>query len=95
MKGLGYRNVFFHSGDGTRGLPEYAPYGGIVVTAAAPHVPPPLLEQLAGEGYLVIPVGGRGNQMLERWYRKGSEFERERVAPVAFVPLVGDFGWAE
>jgi protein-L-isoaspartate(D-aspartate) O-methyltransferase len=79
--------------DGTLGLPEHAPYDAIIVTAAAPRVPEPLKEQLADGGRLVVPVGGRMGQMLERWRRMGDDFDQERIAPVAFVPLVGDHGW--
>jgi len=81
--------------DGTMGLPAYAPYDAIIVTAAAPHVPEPLKDQLALDGFLVLPVGGRDGQMLERWRHTPKGFDRERIAPVAFVPLVGDHGWEE
>src|SRR5512140_1696095 len=59
---LGYNNIFVHIGDGSSGWEEAAPYGGIVVAAAAPSVPQPLLEQLAEKGHLVIPVGSAGFQ---------------------------------
>ncbi len=95
LHALGYENVFVHVGDGSRGLQEFAPYDGIVVTAAAPQVPELLLEQLSDGGRLVIPVGARGNQSLERWIRSGDEFEQELLTGVAFVPLVGQFGWQE
>ena len=72
LQELGVRNVAVHLGDGTLGLPRYAPYQAIMVTAASPAVPPPLLEQLADGGRLVIPVGGHGSQMLERWRRQGT-----------------------
>lgn len=90
---LGLDNVEVLEVDGTLGLPEHAPYEAIIVTAAAPHVPEPLKEQLCDGGRLVLPVGGRMGQMLERWRRKGDDFDCERIAPVAFVPLVGDHGW--
>jgi len=82
-------------GDGSLGLPEQAPFDAIVVTAAAPRVPEALMEQLSEGGRLVLPVGDRGGQMLERWTRKGERLDRETVAPVAFVPLVGKGGWGE
>jgi protein-L-isoaspartate(D-aspartate) O-methyltransferase len=91
---LGLENVTIIEGDGTRGLPEHAPFQGIMVTAAAPGVPEPLKEQLSDGGYLVLPVGGRGGQMLERWRRSGDRFDREQIAPVAFVPLIGAHGWS-
>jgi protein-L-isoaspartate(D-aspartate) O-methyltransferase len=92
---LGLENIRVHIGDGSLGLPELSPFDGIVVTAAAPHVPPALFEQLGEGGRLVIPVGGRGGQFLERWRRKGSDFNQELVIPVAFVPLVGEQGWKD
>jgi protein-L-isoaspartate(D-aspartate) O-methyltransferase len=92
---LGLRNVHVHVGDGSRGLVEFAPFAAIIVTAAAPSIPKPLLEQLAEGGRLVIPVGSRGGQILERWRRCGSEYDRDAITPVAFVPLRGQFGWDE
>jgi protein-L-isoaspartate(D-aspartate) O-methyltransferase len=91
---LGLGNVTIVEGDGTRGLPEHAPFQAIIVTAAAPGVPEPLKGQLAEGGQLVLPVGGRGGQMLERWRRSGGRFDREQIAPVAFVPLIGQHGWS-
>ncbi len=95
LERLGISNVEVVEGDGSRGLPEHAPYQAIVVAAAAPRVPQALKDQLADGGRLVIPVGGREGQVLERWRRKGDDFARERITPVAFVPLVGDGGWAK
>jgi protein-L-isoaspartate(D-aspartate) O-methyltransferase len=93
IRNLGLANVEVLTADGSGGLPEHAPYQGIVVTAAAPRPPQPLLDQLADGGCLVIPVGGMEGQMLERWTRRGQDVDCERIAPVAFVPLVGQFGW--
>jgi protein-L-isoaspartate(D-aspartate) O-methyltransferase len=95
MEDLGLGNVHIHIGDGSKGLPQYAPYQGIIVTAAAPNVPQALLDQLDEGGKLVIPVGSRGGQFLERWLRKDDDFKSENVIPVAFVPLVGKYGWEE
>ncbi len=92
---LGLDNVRVYVGDGTLGLVEHAPYDAILVTAAAPEAPRPLLEQLAQGGRLVIPVGSRGAQFLERWQRKGASYEQDVSIPVAFVPLVGRHGWRE
>jgi protein-L-isoaspartate(D-aspartate) O-methyltransferase len=92
---LGYLNVTIHTGDGSAGLPESGPYDGILVTAAAPNVPRPLLEQLAPEGRLVAPVGGRKGQQLQVWRPSGSGFDFDEIAPVAFVPLRGQWGWSE
>jgi protein-L-isoaspartate(D-aspartate) O-methyltransferase len=92
---LGIENVSVRRGDGSGGLPEFAPYHGVIVTAAAPRVPPPLLDQLEDDGRLVVPVGSRDGQVLECWSRDGEDFHVERIAPVAFVPLIGDHGWPE
>jgi len=92
---LGLENIHTHIGDGTRGYPEAAPFNGIIVTAAAPKVPHPLLEQLADGGRLVIPVGGRRGQYLERWRRLGDDYRHESLEPVAFVPLLGKHGWED
>ena len=95
LKHAGYENVHIHIGDGSRGLLAHSPYDGIIVTAAAPAAPQPLLDQLKDGGKLVIPVGGRGEQYLERWHRRGDEFDSESILPVAFVPLIGDEGWRD
>jgi protein-L-isoaspartate(D-aspartate) O-methyltransferase len=92
---LGLKNVSVHTGDGSKGLPEHAPYAGIIVTAAAPNIPRPLLDQLEDGGRLVIPVGSRGGQVLERWVRQGERYDYESIIPVAFVPLVGEQGWKD
>jgi len=92
---LGYDNVAVHIGDGSQGLPSLAPYDAIIVTAAAPRAPQVLLDQLEPTGKLVIPVGGRGAQYLEVWEMQVDEWQCEMVLPVAFVPLVGQFGWKE
>ena len=93
LKELGMENVHVHIGDGSLGWPESAPYGGILVAAAAPRMPKILLEQLEGKGRLVLPVGGRGIQNLEVWERKGDEFESKSETTVSFVPLRGEQGW--
>ncbi len=86
---LGYDNVRFSVGDGWDGWPEEAPFDGIIVTAAAPAWPPPLVEQLAEGGNLVIPVGPSGwDQMLWRATKREGEITKHQVAPVRFVPLV-------
>jgi protein-L-isoaspartate(D-aspartate) O-methyltransferase len=90
---LGYDNVRVVVGDGTRGWPEEAPYDAIVVTAASPDVPRPLLEQLADGGRLVAPIGPRYTQQLVRVRREGETFQREDLLGVAFVPLIGEHGW--
>ncbi|MFN2229493.1 MAG: protein-L-isoaspartate(D-aspartate) O-methyltransferase [Anaerolineae bacterium] len=90
---LGYDNVRVVVGDGTQGWPEEAPYDAIMVTAASPEVPAPLLQQLADGGRLVAPVGPRHTQQLVRVRREGEEFRREDLLGVAFVPLIGEHGW--
>jgi len=90
---LGYTNVHIFTGDGTAGLPAYAPYDGIIVSAAAPWVPQPLREQLAEGGRMVIPVGGRNEQFLLRVTRKYHQINTERLGEVRFVPLIGDHAW--
>jgi len=90
---LGYINVYVHLGDGSLGWLEDAPYAGILVAAAAPSAPQPLLDQLADGGRLVVPVGSRGLQHLEVWNRTGNKFKRQDNLGVAFVPLRGEFGW--
>jgi protein-L-isoaspartate(D-aspartate) O-methyltransferase len=86
-------NVDLHVGDGTLGWPDSAPYDGIIVTAGAPAVAPPLLDQLAEGGRLVIPVGPHGMQQLELWRREGKRRRKEFVCHVTFVPLIGEHGW--
>ena len=93
LEELGLGNIHVHVGDGSKGWPESSPYAGIIVTAGAPRVPKPLLVQLAEGGRLIIPVGSRGGQYLERWTRHDGDYQREQIAPVAFVPLFGEFGW--
>lgn len=95
LTSLGLDNVEVIVADGSCGLPEKAPFERILVTAAAPKAPEPLKEQLGEDGHLVIPVGGRRGQVLERWTRREGNLEVERLAPVAFVPLLGDYGWAD
>jgi len=95
LESLGLRNVSVHTADGSLGWPEAAPYGGILVTAAAPAVPAPLLEQLAEGGRLVLPVGPSGYQVLQVWQREGEAWTHEEVIPVAFVPLRGQYGWKD
>ncbi len=90
---LGYTNVHIFIGDGTAGLPAYAPFDAIVVSAAAPWVPQPLREQLAEDGRMVIPVGGRNEQFLLRVTRKHHQINTERLGEVRFVPLIGDHAW--
>ena len=92
---LGCLNAQVHTGDGSLGLPESGPYDGILVTAAAPAVPQPLLDQLAPDGRLVLPVGGPRRQQLQVWRPSATGFDYDEVTPVVFVPLRGQWGWSE
>jgi protein-L-isoaspartate(D-aspartate) O-methyltransferase len=94
LQRLGYINVEVIVGDGGLGLPAQAPYDGIIVAAAAPHVPQPLLAQLAEGGRLVIPVGSATSQELFIITRRGDDYAQERSVPCRFVPLLGEEGWA-
>ena len=85
---MGLRNIRASHTDGSVGLPEFAPYDAIIVTAASEAIPEALLEQLADNGRLVIPVGGRDHQTLSLITRNGDEFERQDLDPVVFVPLL-------
>ena len=95
LQNLGYENIFFLHGDGTKGWPENSPFEGIIVTAGAPEVPQMLTSQLADGGRLVIPVGPRYTQTLYKVTRKGNRFMEEDITGCVFVPLLGDFGWKE
>jgi protein-L-isoaspartate(D-aspartate) O-methyltransferase len=95
LRHLGYRNVTVRVGDGTLGWPEAAPFDAIVVAAGSPEVPAPLIEQLAPRGRLVVPVGPRSDQRLFRYVRDfGGRVSRDDLGPVAFVPLIGAYGWS-
>jgi protein-L-isoaspartate(D-aspartate) O-methyltransferase len=93
LQRLGYASVRVEEGDGSVGWPSEAPYGAILVTAAAPSIPPPLVEQLAYGGRLVIPVGGSENQELLRITKRTGEVSQESLYACRFVPLVGQYGW--
>ena len=92
---LGHANVHVHQGDGSLGWQESTPYDAIMVTASAPKAPPPLLEQLAPHGRLVVPSGGRSVQTLQLWQQENGVWQPEDVLPVSFVPLRGQHGWKE
>jgi protein-L-isoaspartate(D-aspartate) O-methyltransferase len=95
LREFGYENIFFLTGDGTKGWPEKAPFDGIIVTAGAPEIPQTLTSQLAEGGRLVIPVGPRYTQTLYKVTRQRNQFTEEDLTGCVFVPLVGDFGWKE
>ena len=88
---LGYNNVEIRVGDGSAGWPEHAPFDAVVITAAAPFVPQPLIAQVRAGGQIVAPVGDRERQWLEHWRNRGA-WHIERLTPVMFVPLLGQHG---
>lgn len=95
LAALGYHNIHVVQGDGTSGLPDQAPFDAICVAAASPWVPKPLRSQLADGGRLVIPVGGREDQLLLRLIRSGDTINVERMSGVRFVPLIGEHAWRD
>ena len=92
---LGYSNVRVITGDGSVGLRERAPFDAIVVAAASPGVPRALIEQLSPSGRLVVPVGERDCQVLRRVTHPGNRPTTESLLACAFVPLIGEEGWAD
>jgi protein-L-isoaspartate(D-aspartate) O-methyltransferase len=94
IRQTGARNVSVLVGDGTLGWRDYGPYDAILVTAGAPDIPRPLAEQLAEGGRLLIPLGGRDEQILTLVTKRGDALEKRDIGPARFVPLVGTFGWA-
>jgi protein-L-isoaspartate(D-aspartate) O-methyltransferase len=90
---LEYHNIALHVGDGTLGWSEHAPYDGIIVTAGAPELPKPLLDQLAPGGRLVIPVGDEQGQVLMRIRRNPNGYSTEQLGDCRFVKLLGKYGW--
>jgi protein-L-isoaspartate(D-aspartate) O-methyltransferase len=95
LKRLGYTNIRVELGDGSMGWPAESPYDAILVTAAAPAVPPPLLEQLAEGGRLVIPVGAEDQQELVRIVKHKAGLARSSLYACRFVPLLGRYGWGQ
>jgi protein-L-isoaspartate(D-aspartate) O-methyltransferase len=90
---LAYQNIALHVGDGTIGWSEHAPYDAIIVSAASPKVPQPLLEQLGAKGRLVIPIGDEQTQKLLRVSCKPGGFDQEQLGECKFVKLLGKYGW--
>lgn len=93
LEEVGIKNVTILVGDGTLGWGPFAPYDAILVSAASPEAPAPLLEQLADGGRLVVPLGDRENQVLTMITREGDGYRRENLGGVRFVPLVGQHGF--
>lgn len=92
---LGYRNVAIKIYDGTYGWKEMAPFDAILVTAGAPEIPAPLVEQLKDGGTMVIPVGERFGQSLLKVVKTAEGTVTQRSIPCVFVPLIGNHGWKE
>lgn len=95
LKEMGANNISFMLGDGTLGWRQFAPFDAILVGAAAPDIPEAYMEQLADGGRLLIPLGNREEQILHLFTRHGDQLDREDIAPVRFVPLLGKHSWEE
>jgi protein-L-isoaspartate(D-aspartate) O-methyltransferase len=95
IRECGVSNVSLMFGDGTYGWKAFAPYDAILVSAASPDVPQPLVDQLADGGRMLVPVGGREEQRLVLITRNGVSLARKELDPVRFVPLLGDHGWTD
>jgi protein-L-isoaspartate(D-aspartate) O-methyltransferase len=93
LRQLGVTNVEVVVGDGSRGLPERAPFEAIAVHATAPGPPMSLIEQLAPGGRLVVPIASRGADMLTLYRRRDGEIVTEVIGPCRFVPLIGEEGF--
>ncbi len=93
IRNLGYENIHLIVGDGSMGWPDAAPFDRILVTAGAPEVPQPLIDQLSDGGIIVAPVGDRFSQQLVRMNKVRGQMSREFHTPCVFVPLMGEYGW--
>ena len=93
LEQAGCLNVHLTQGNGSLGWPEHAPYDGILVGAAAPEIPKPLMDQLAEGGRLVLPIGPQGAQTLNEVEKHRGVVSRHEVASCVFVPLIGLYGW--
>ena len=91
---LGYKNIKVKAGDGTLGWEEAAPFDRIIITAASPKIPLPLIEQLADNGKLILPLGESVSQVLTLLEKKEGQLKSVDVCGCVFVPLVGKYGWS-
>jgi protein-L-isoaspartate(D-aspartate) O-methyltransferase len=92
---LGYENVSIRVDDGSGGWSEKAPFDAIIVTAGAPEIPDPLVEQLEEGGRLVIPIGSAHHQTLCTVKKERNRIRKEEGTGCVFVPLIGTYGWEE
>ncbi len=92
---LGYGNIHVKTGDGTLGWPDEAPFDRITITAASPKIPEPLMDQLAVNGILLVPIGSRFSQQLLRIEKTRQGITEEYHTPCVFVPLIGEHGWQD
>jgi protein-L-isoaspartate(D-aspartate) O-methyltransferase len=91
LRRLGYKNVSVFTGDGTKGLPEYAPFDAIIITAGGPRIPEPLIEQLKEGGYFVMPIGEDvTSHQLQAGRKMQGKLQLQNLGPVHFVPLIGE-----
>jgi protein-L-isoaspartate(D-aspartate) O-methyltransferase len=95
LAGAGAENVRVVVGDGSRGLPEHAPYDAIAIHAAAPEAPHSLLAQLAPGGRLVVPIAAGSADLLTAFTREGDSLRQETIGPCRFVPLIGAEGFGD
>ncbi|NTU43312.1 MAG: protein-L-isoaspartate(D-aspartate) O-methyltransferase [Nitrospirales bacterium] len=93
LRDLGYSNITVISGDGSLGLAGKAPFDAIIVTAAAPSIPAPLVRQLREGGVIIAPVGERYSQILIKGKKVKGLLEVASSTPCVFVPLIGEYGW--
>src|SRR5205085_12485768 len=91
LQRLGYKNVSVFLEDGTKGLPQYAPFDAILVAAGGKRIPQPLIEQLKESGYLVIPIGvDIAGHQLQGGQKMQGKLHLQNLGPVLFVPLIGE-----
>lgn len=95
LRSLGYENIHLRVGDGTLGWPEEAPFDRMIITAACPEIPEPLIDQLSEGGMIVAPVGERFSQILLRVRNEKGRLIEEYHTPCVFVPLIGKYGWKD
>jgi protein-L-isoaspartate(D-aspartate) O-methyltransferase len=95
LRRMGYENIVFKTGDGTRGWVQHAPFDRIIVTAGAPAIPQELFDQMAMGGRMVIPAGNRSVQELEVYEKQANGIKKSNAGSVVFVPLIGEKGWTD